>query len=68
MNYRSLVLFLLFSSTLPCNNLTHKEQMALEQQMEKDRQEYRLKVLATIGTVTVALIAGIVKIYLHSEK
>lgn len=63
---RSILLTVLLLSPSYCHkNPTPAEELAIQQ--EKDYQEFRLKVVATFGTITLALIAAYVKIYLDKK-
>ena len=68
MKYDALFLsFLIFCPAHPNKQLTEREQFELAKQEEKDYQEFRLKVLATIGTIALAAIAAYVQLYVDKK-
>lgn len=62
---RSVLLLVLLSIPSHSTQPTPEQQLALQQ--EKDNQEFRLKVVATFGTITLALIAAYVQIYMAKK-
>ncbi len=63
---KALLLTLLISCPInPTTKPTAKEDLELQQ--EKDYQEFRLKVLATFGTIALAAIAAYVQVYLAKK-
>lgn len=69
MSYKILILTCLISSHIHPTppQLTDQEEFALEQQQEKDAQELKLKIIALVGTLSLAIIAGLVQIYVNKK-
>lgn len=65
---KALLLTLLISCPISPKDMTPKEQYELKQQEEKDAQELKLKLIATFGTIALAIIAAYVQVYLGDKK
>ena len=64
------VLLLFYSHVSPLiqpAKLTQKEEYELKLQEERDAQELKLKLIATFGTLALAIIAAYVQVYLKDK-
>ncbi len=44
-----------------------KQEIVFDAQLEKDSQEFRMKLLTTCGAITLAIIAALVRIYMTKK-